>query len=134
MTDWGCMLRAYRRNIVERMSSCHEQATFIPALATYFAKHVTEIEVAHEERFGGKSNYPLGKLIRLQFDLISSFSDFPMKMLMYGGIAMSALGICFGIILALARLVMVRFGLHKGFLRCLPSCSSLWGCNFLLWG
>ena len=33
MTDWGCMLRAYRRAVVERMSACHEHATFIPALA-----------------------------------------------------------------------------------------------------
>jgi len=35
MTDWGCMLRVYQRRIVERMLSCHEQSTFIPALATY---------------------------------------------------------------------------------------------------
>jgi len=104
MTDWGCMLRAYRRAVVERMRDCHEHATFIPALATVFAKRVTEIEVAHEERHGGKSNYPLRKLINLQFDLVASFSDFPMKMLMYGGILMSVVGIFFGIFLAVARL------------------------------
>jgi len=105
MTDWGCMLRAYRRPVVERMRECHEHATFIPALATVFAKRLTEIEVAHEERHGGKSNYPLRKLINLQFDLVASFSDFPMKMLMYGGILMSVLGVCFGVFLAVARLV-----------------------------
>jgi len=53
MKDWGCMLRAYRRDVVERMLACHEQSTFIPALAAYFAKRVTEIEVAHEERRAG---------------------------------------------------------------------------------
>ena len=105
MTDWGCMLRAYRRPVVERMRECHEHATFIPALATVFAKRLTEIEVAHEERHGGKANYPLRKLINLQFDLVASFSDFPMKMLMYGGILMSVLGVCFGVFLAVARLV-----------------------------
>lgn len=105
MRDWGCMLRAYSRPVVERMIACHEQATFIPALATVFAKRVTEIEVAHEERFGGKSNYPLRKLINLQFDLVASFSDLPMKLIMYGGIFMSLLGVCFGIVLAIARLV-----------------------------
>jgi undecaprenyl-phosphate 4-deoxy-4-formamido-L-arabinose transferase len=104
MTDWGCMLRAYRRPVVERMRECREHATFIPALATVFAKGVTEIEVAHEERHGGKSNYPLTKLINLQFDLVASFSNFPMKMLMYGGVLMSFLGVCFGIFLAVARL------------------------------
>jgi undecaprenyl-phosphate 4-deoxy-4-formamido-L-arabinose transferase len=105
MTDWGCMLRAYRRPVVERMIACHEHATFIPALATYFGKRVTEIEVAHDERSGGTSNYPLRKLINLQFDLISSFSDLPMKLLMYGGIGMAFGGVCFGIILAVARLL-----------------------------
>lgn len=105
MRDWGCMLRAYRRPVVERMIACHEQATFIPALATVFAKKVTEIEVAHEERYGGKSNYPLRKLINLQFDLVSSFSDLPLKLLMYGGILMSLLGVCFGALLVVARLM-----------------------------
>ncbi|MGP8154227.1 MAG: glycosyltransferase [Smithella sp.] len=104
LRDWGCMLRAYRRPVVERMIQCHEHATFIPALATVFAKRITEIEVNHEERHGGKSSYPLGKLINLQFDLIASFSDFPMKLIMYGGILMSFLGVCFGIFLAVARL------------------------------
>jgi Glycosyltransferases involved in cell wall biogenesis len=105
MRDWGCMLRCYRRPVVERMIQCHEHATFIPALATVFAKRVTEIEVAHEERYGGKSNYPLRKLINLQFDLVASFSDLPMKLIMYGGVLMSLLGVCFGTFLAIARLV-----------------------------
>ncbi len=105
MTDWGCMLRAYRRRVVERMIACHEHATFIPALATHFGKRVTEIEVAHEERHGGKSNYPLRKLINLQFDLVASFSDLPIKLIMYGGVAMAALGVCFGVVLAVARIV-----------------------------
>jgi undecaprenyl-phosphate 4-deoxy-4-formamido-L-arabinose transferase len=105
MSDWGCMLRAYRRPVVERMSACHEHSTFIPALATHFGKRVTEIEVAHEERHGGKSNYPLRKLINLQFDLVASFSDLPIKLIMYGGVLMAAMGVFFGLILAVARLV-----------------------------
>jgi len=109
MSDWGCMLRAYRRPVVERMTACHEHATFIPALATYFGKRVTEIEVAHEERHGGRTSYPLRKLINLQFDLVSSFSDLPMKLLLYGGIGMALLGVFFGIFLAVARLV---YGVH----------------------
>ena len=105
MRDWGCMLRCYRLPVVQRMIQCHEHATFIPALATVFAKRVTEIEVAHEERHGGKSNYPLRKLINLQFDLVASFSDLPMKLIMYGGVLMSLLGVCFGTFLAVSRLV-----------------------------
>jgi undecaprenyl-phosphate 4-deoxy-4-formamido-L-arabinose transferase len=109
MSDWGCMLRAYRRNIVDRMVNCHEHSTFIPALATYFSKKVTEIEVAHESRYGGESHYSLRKLINLQFDLVSSFSDFPLKFIMYAGIGMAFLGISFGLLLGIARLV---YGAH----------------------
>lgn len=105
MSDWGCMLRAYRRAVVDRMIACHEHATFIPALATHFGKRVTEIEVAHEERYGGKSNYPLRKLINLQFDLVASFSELPIKLIMYGGVLLAILGVCFGVVLAVARLV-----------------------------
>jgi undecaprenyl-phosphate 4-deoxy-4-formamido-L-arabinose transferase len=105
MSDWGCMLRAYRRNIVERMVSCHEHSTFIPALATYFAKKVTEIEVVHEARHAGESHYSLRKLINLQFDLVSSFSDFPLKFIMYAGIGMAFLGISFGVVLGIARII-----------------------------
>jgi len=105
MRDWGCMLRAYRRPVVERMIQCHEHSTFIPALATVFGKRSTEIEVSHEERFAGKSSYPLRKLINLQFDLVASFSDLPIKLIMYGGILMSLFGVCFGAVLAIARLV-----------------------------
>lgn len=105
MTDWGCMLRAYRRTVVERMIACHEHATFIPALATHFGKRVTEIEVAHEERYGGKSNYPLRKLINLQFDLVASFSEVPIKLIMYGGILLALFGVCFGLLLVVARLL-----------------------------
>jgi len=109
MTDWGCMLRAYRRPVVERMISCHEHATFIPALATHFGKRIKEIEVSHDERHGGKSNYSLRKLIALQFDLVASFSELPIKLIMYGGIVLALLGVLFGVLLVVARLI---YGAH----------------------
>lgn len=105
MSDWGCMLRAYRRDVVARMVNCHEHSTFIPALATYFAKKVTEIEVVHNERHGGESHYSMRKLINLQFDLVSSFSDFPLKFIMYAGIGMAFLGISLGVVLGIARVI-----------------------------
>lgn len=48
--DYGCMLRAYRRRVVDAMLSCRERHTFIPVLANLFAKRVTEVPVAHAER------------------------------------------------------------------------------------
>ncbi len=43
MHDYGCMLRAYRRHIVETVVDCDEKAAFVPALANTFAKRVAEI-------------------------------------------------------------------------------------------
>jgi undecaprenyl-phosphate 4-deoxy-4-formamido-L-arabinose transferase len=79
MTDQGCMLRAYDRNIVDAIKSSHEINTFIPALAYTYAGNPTEIEVAHEERAAGESKYSLYGLIRLNFDLVTGFSIVPLQ-------------------------------------------------------
>jgi undecaprenyl-phosphate 4-deoxy-4-formamido-L-arabinose transferase len=105
MSDWGCMLRAYRREVVDRMVDSQEYSTFIPALATLFAKRMTEIPVGHEERHAGRSNYNLWKLMNLQFDLLTSFSEFPLRVLMYIGTGMAFLGVAFGFFLVAMRLI-----------------------------
>ncbi len=79
MTDQGCMLRAYDRNIVDAIKSSQEVNTFIPALAYTYASNPTEIEVAHEERAAGDSKYSLYALIRLNFDLVTGFSIMPLQ-------------------------------------------------------
>ena len=68
MTDYGCMLRAYRRQVVDAMLVCPERSTFIPVLANSFARRTTEIEVEHAARAEGESKYGLWKLVVLQFD------------------------------------------------------------------
>ena len=103
LTDWGCMLRAYRREVVDRMAASQEHSTFIPALATLYAKRVTEIPVGHEERHGGVSHYNLWKLVGLQFDLLTSFSDFPLRVLMTLGAGLSVAAVMFGITLFVMR-------------------------------
>ncbi|MBI5420670.1 MAG: glycosyltransferase [Deltaproteobacteria bacterium] len=105
MTDWGCMLRAYRREVVDRMVESEEYATFIPALATLYAKRMTEIPVTHSERHGGVSNYNLGKLLSLQFDLLTSFSEFPLKVLLYLGTALALGGVSLAAMLVVMRLL-----------------------------
>jgi undecaprenyl-phosphate 4-deoxy-4-formamido-L-arabinose transferase len=104
MTDWGCMLRAYRREVVDRMVESMEYSTFIPALATLYAKRMAEIPVAHAERHGGVSNYSFLKLINLQFDLLTSFSDFPLRVLLYTGVAMALGGVSMGVLLVVLRI------------------------------
>lgn len=105
MHDYGCMLRAYRRNIVDAMLTCDERSTFIPVLANSFAKHTTEIEVQHEERPDGQSKYSLWKLINLQFDLLTSMTTFPLRLLSVLGTIISFIGIGFGLFLLIMRLI-----------------------------
>jgi undecaprenyl-phosphate 4-deoxy-4-formamido-L-arabinose transferase len=105
MKDYGCMLRAYRRHIVSAMLQCHERSTFIPILANGFARRTTEIPVGHSERQRGDSKYSLWKLINLQFDLMTSMTTFPLRMLSIIGILVAALGIGFGLVLLVMRLV-----------------------------
>jgi undecaprenyl-phosphate 4-deoxy-4-formamido-L-arabinose transferase len=104
MTDWGCMLRAYRREVVDRMVESQEYSTFIPALATLYAKRMTEIPVAHAERHGGVSHYNLPRLLNLQFDLLTSFSEFPLKVLLYLGSVLALGGVSLGVLLVGMRL------------------------------
>jgi undecaprenyl-phosphate 4-deoxy-4-formamido-L-arabinose transferase len=106
LRDYGCMLRAYRRNIIDYMNMCPESSSFIPALANTFAKKITEIEVAHEERKTGTTKYSLFKLWRLNFDLMTSFSLWPIQMISTLGIAIAALGLLFAIFLFVRRLFL----------------------------
>jgi undecaprenyl-phosphate 4-deoxy-4-formamido-L-arabinose transferase len=106
LRDYGCMLRAYRRNIIDYMNMCPESSSFIPALANTFAKKITEIEVAHEERKTGTTKYSLFKLWRLNFDLMTSFSLWPIQMISTLGVAIAALGLLFALFLFARRLFL----------------------------
>jgi len=106
LRDYGCMLRAYRRNIVQQMAKCSEISSFIPALANSFAKRVTEIQVPHRERAEGRSKYSLRKLIRLNFDLMTGFSLLPIQAISACGLIVALAGIGFGFFLMVRRLVV----------------------------
>jgi undecaprenyl-phosphate 4-deoxy-4-formamido-L-arabinose transferase len=91
MRDHGCMLRAYRRNIIEQIVECGESTPFITALSQYLAADPIEIEVGHEARAAGTSNYNLYKLIRYNFDLVTGFSVVPLQIFTLVGMTLSAL-------------------------------------------
>ena len=89
MKDEGCMLRAFKRNIVDLMVSSQEASTFIPALALSYANNPTEVGVAHESRAAGTSSYNLYKLIRYNFDLVTGFSLVPLQIFTIIGMLIS---------------------------------------------
>ena len=106
MTDQGCMMRAYSRDIVEAITSCREVTTFIPALAYTFAHNPTEIDVGHEERHAGQSKYSLYKLVRLNFDLVTGFSVVPLQLFSLLGFLVSLLGLGFFGLIAYRRIFL----------------------------
>ncbi len=106
LTDFGCMLRAYSRDVVDEINRCDEASTFIPALAQSFARRPTEIEVAHAPRGGGESAYSFYRLIRLNFDLMTGFSSVPIQLFGLLGSVVALGGIAFGVFLFVRRLIV----------------------------
>ena len=105
MSDYGCMLRAYRRTIVDAMLACRERSTFIPILANSFARHTTEVLVQHAEREHGESKYSPMRLINLMFDLITCMTTTPLRLLSIIGFSMAFLGVLFAVLLIVLRLI-----------------------------
>ena len=105
MHDYGCMLRAYRRHIIETVVACDEKAAFVPALANSFAKRVAEIPVAHAERAGGESKYNIFRLAHLSLNLVTGFSTLPIRVLSLTGIGISMLACVLASVLLAHRLI-----------------------------
>ncbi len=110
MHDYGCMLRAYRRSVVDQVLACPETSQFIPALANTFATSVAEVPVRHEPREHGRSRYGLFRLLRLNFDLLTGFSLLPIQMMSLTGIGVAVLGLAFAVILGLRRVLFIGKG------------------------
>ncbi|MEQ4986256.1 undecaprenyl-phosphate 4-deoxy-4-formamido-L-arabinose transferase [Proteus vulgaris] len=105
MGDYGCMLRAYRRHIVEAMLQCHERSTFIPILANTFARRTIEIDVAHAEREYGDSKYSFLKLINLMYDLLTCLTTAPLRLLSIVGSVIAVSGFVLALLLIVLRII-----------------------------
>jgi undecaprenyl-phosphate 4-deoxy-4-formamido-L-arabinose transferase len=106
ITDQGCMLRGYNREIVDAINSCVEVSTFVPALGYTFARNPVEIEVVHAERSTGTSKYSLYRLIRLNFDLMTGFSVMPLQFFSMAGMVISLVSVVGFVLLVIRRLVV----------------------------
>jgi undecaprenyl-phosphate 4-deoxy-4-formamido-L-arabinose transferase len=122
MTDQGCMLRAYSRDIVRAIAASQEVSTFIPALAYTFAHNPTEVDVAHAERAAGESKYSLYRLIRLNFDLVTGFSLVPLQLFSMFGMVVSVVSLATYLVVIAQRLVQA--GWREGF-------ATLWDRDIL---
>jgi undecaprenyl-phosphate 4-deoxy-4-formamido-L-arabinose transferase len=109
MTDQGCMLRAYSRDIVDAVVTAREVSTFIPALAYTFAHRPTEVDVLHEERAAGESKYSIYRLVRLNFDLITGFSLVPLQLFSLAGMFVALSSVVLYVIVIVQRALIGGF-------------------------
>jgi glycosyltransferase involved in cell wall biosynthesis len=69
--DYGCTLKAYRREVLSQVNLYGELHRFVPALASQVGAHVTEITVNHRPRMAGISKYGINRTLRVILDLIT---------------------------------------------------------------
>ena len=82
--DYGCALKAYRRDVVKNLRLYGEMHRFIPAVASWYGVRIAEIETVHHPRLRGKSKYGISRTIKVLLDLITvkflqSFSTKPIQ-------------------------------------------------------
>lgn len=70
LNDYGCTLKAYRRDIIKDIKLYGEMHRFIPIYASWVGAKTTEITVNHRPRIHGKSNYGLNRIFKVILDLI----------------------------------------------------------------
>ncbi len=94
--DFGCTLKAYRREILEQTNLYGEMHRFIPAIASWGGARISEIVVNHRPRVAGQAKYGLNRTFKVILDLITvkflgSFSTKPIYI--FGGLGIfSAIG------------------------------------------
>lgn len=117
MRDHGCMLRAYKRYIIDEVVKTRETSTFITALAQKFAGNPIDFPVTHQERRAGDSKYNLYKLIRITFDLMTGFSLAPLHAFTMLGMTISFASLIYFFVEVFKKVVGHHhgFGLHFAF-------------------
>jgi glycosyltransferase involved in cell wall biosynthesis len=112
LRDYGCTLKAYKREIIRHIELYGEMHRFVPALARWAGATITEVVVSHHPRKKGKSKYGLSRTLRVLLDLfvvkfLMTYSTQPIQI--FGGLGL----LCF-LISALTLSVVVALRLFAG--------------------
>ena len=108
--DYGCTLKAYRREILEHLHLYGEMHRFIPAIASWMGITFVEVETHHRPRRFGKSKYGITRTLRVILDLITgkfllSFATKPIQVFGMLGLGAAGLGGVIGVYLTLLKLI-----------------------------
>jgi glycosyltransferase involved in cell wall biosynthesis len=127
ITDNGCSLKAYRRDLLNRIALYAEQHRFIPALSASVGARITEMPVRHHARRFGESKYGISRTVKVLIDLftlkmITTFRSRPLV-----GFALAALpalgsAVVFG---ALWLFSLTHFGPEKASALVFPGAGLL---------
>ncbi len=108
--DYGCTLKAYRREIVEHLRLYGEMHRFIPAIASWMGITFVEVETHHRPRRFGRSKYGITRTLRVILDLITvkfllSFATKPIQVFGMLGLGAVAAGGLIGAYLTALKLI-----------------------------
>jgi len=111
--DYGCTLKAFRREVVKNINLYGEMHRFIPAIASNIGITIAEVEVNHRPRRHGKSKYSLMRFTKVVLDLLTvkfmlSYATRPLQIFGIFGLISGMAGGVIGAILSYQRLVCPR--------------------------
>jgi glycosyltransferase involved in cell wall biosynthesis len=111
--DYGCTLKAFRREIVQQIKLYGEMHRFIPAIASNMGVAIAEVKVNHRQRQHGKSKYNLSRLPKVILDLLTvkfllSYSTRPLQIFGIFGLICGIIGGILGLWLAYVRLIQMQ--------------------------
>jgi glycosyltransferase involved in cell wall biosynthesis len=109
--DYGCTLKAFRKEVVKSINLYGELHRFIPAIASHMGVAIAEIEVHHKPRLRGKSKYNILRTPKVMLDLLTvkfllSYSTRPLQIFGLFGMASGLAGGILGLWLTYERLVL----------------------------
>jgi len=109
--DYGCTLKAFRRDVIKNIRLYGEMHRFIPAIASQMGVSISEVKVNHRARAYGKSKYSVLRFIKVILDLLTvkfllSYSTRPLQIFGLIGLASGLAGIIMGLYLSYQRLIV----------------------------
>jgi len=107
--DLGCGMKAYRREVIERLSMASHRSRYLPAEAAWLGADLAEVKVAHRPRSGGDSKYGILSLVSVNFDMLASISSLPVRVIGMIGLLFSLAGFAMGARVAYVRLAYGDF-------------------------
>jgi glycosyltransferase involved in cell wall biosynthesis len=109
--DYGCALKAYRREVIENVELFGDMHRFLPAIASWMGISVAEVPVRHHPRRAGVSKYGLDRTVKVLLDLITvkfllSFATKPIRFFGVGGFVLGMAGALIALYLTTLKLVL----------------------------